>query len=102
MYLSPLPTGGSAWKTVGREGSFWALWAQGAPKFTIDFFSLSVSTKKGSSESMPRQGCSALPAVPHSGSPEPTACRVEVIGDRSLQRRADLPLASVPPCQDEG
>lgn len=41
MYLSPLPTGGSAWKTVSREGSFWALWAQGAPSSLLIFFPFS-------------------------------------------------------------
>lgn len=52
----------------------------GSPKSTIDF-SLSLSTKMGSSEDMLGQGWSTLPVVLHAGSQEPVVC-----GEQKLQK----------------
>lgn len=73
----------------------------GSPKSTIDF-SLSLSTKMGSSEDMLGQGWSTLSAVPHVGSREPAVCGERFAEDKGSLRGSDLPLVRILPCPDEG
>lgn len=101
MYLSPLPTGGSAWKTVSREGSFWALWAQGAPSSLLIFFPFSQH-QDGLIREYAEAGLEHPVGGPALGKPRANSLQGRGYWRQELAKRPDLPLARLLPCQDEG